>query len=223
MRISVLLLALASLPALAFDGMVPAQTVPFAFSKKVTSLRDARYAHVVEQKTDYSCGAAALATLLTHAYSRPVDEQAIILGMFETGDRALIAQQGFSMLDMKRYLEAQGLRAGGFVVDMEKLRTLKVPAIVLLNDGGYKHFVVLRRFSDSGALVADPALGNRTIPAQDFLRQWNKVLLVAAGPGYRLDNPLMKPGSLVAARFDRLRAPLQSELLEFGFKHSDFF
>lgn len=36
-------------------------------TKHVTSLREARFDSVIEQKTDYSCGAAALATVLRYA------------------------------------------------------------------------------------------------------------------------------------------------------------
>ena len=49
--------------------------------KQVQSIRERRFADLVEQKTDFSCGAAALATILEKAYGAPLDEQAVIQGM----------------------------------------------------------------------------------------------------------------------------------------------
>ena len=42
--------------------------------KQVQSIRERRFADLVEQKTDFSCGAAALATILEKAYGAPLDE-----------------------------------------------------------------------------------------------------------------------------------------------------
>src|SRR5512136_2217114 len=44
---------------------------------RVTSLRALRDAGVVKQGRDYSCGSAALATLLTYGLNDPVDEGAL--------------------------------------------------------------------------------------------------------------------------------------------------
>ena len=49
--------------------------------KKVESIRERKFANLVEQKTDFSCGAAALATILRQAYWMDVDEDHIIKGM----------------------------------------------------------------------------------------------------------------------------------------------
>ncbi len=43
--------------------------------------------------------------------------------MFERGDQAKIRKEGFSMLDMKRYLESLGLRADGFELPVDRLAT----------------------------------------------------------------------------------------------------
>ena len=69
----------------------------------------------MQQKTDFSCGAAALATILRQAYWLDVDEQQIIEGMLAHADRT-VRVQGFSMLDMKRYVESLGMRARGYRV-----------------------------------------------------------------------------------------------------------
>lgn len=113
--------------------------------KQVQSIRERRFADLVEQKTDFSCGAAALATILEKAYGAPLDEQAVIQGMLAHADPEIVRTQGFSMLDMKRYVESMGMRARGYRIEAAQLEQLKIPAIVLMEIRGYKHFVVLQR------------------------------------------------------------------------------
>src|SRR4051794_6409634 len=74
----------------------------------VNSLKQARTARTQIQKYDFSCGSAALATLLTHHYDYPVTEEVVFKSMYENGDQAKIHKEGFSLLDMKRFLESQG-------------------------------------------------------------------------------------------------------------------
>src|SRR5208283_4171640 len=56
------------------------------------------------QQYDFSCGSAAVATLLSFHYGRPTNETTVFKAMFAAGDQARIQVQGFSLLDMKRYL-----------------------------------------------------------------------------------------------------------------------
>ena len=79
----------------------------------VTSLK-ARNLTTLQQQFDFSCGSAALATLLTHHYDFPVNEQAVFAAMFQHGDQAKIRREGFSLLDMKNFLAARGFQADGF-------------------------------------------------------------------------------------------------------------
>lgn len=89
--------------------------------KQVQSIRERRFADLVEQKTDFSCGAAALATILEKAYGAPLDEQAVIQGMLAHADPEIVRTQGFSMLDMKRYVESMGMRARGYRIEAAQI------------------------------------------------------------------------------------------------------
>src|SRR4051812_42287500 len=113
------------------------------FEARIVSLKEARFATTLRQQYDFSCGSAALATLLSFHYGQPVAEREVFARMFETGDRAKIRKEGFSMLDMKRYLASRGLSADGFEQPVERLVQERLPAIVLLSERGYKHFVVI--------------------------------------------------------------------------------
>jgi predicted double-glycine peptidase len=139
------------------------------------SIREGRFQTVILQQYDYSCGSAALATLLTYHYERPTTEQDVFLSMYATGEQAKIQQVGFSLLDMKRYLERRGLRADGFKMDLAKLIEIGAPAIALINLSGYNHFVVLKGAEDGKVVVGDPALGVRVYTYEQFSAIWNGV------------------------------------------------
>ncbi len=150
-----------------------------AFSVPVTSMKDLRFRNTLRQKYDFSCGSAALATLLTHHYAYPTNEQMVFKEMFERGDQAKIRQEGFSLLDMKAYLEAHGFHADGFVADLEQLQLAGIPAIALIKESGYFHFVVVKGLRDGRVLIGDPSAGTRVMPQSQFKSVWvNRILFV---------------------------------------------
>ena len=67
----------------------------------VSSFQDRRFTDVMRQQYDFSCGSAALASLLSFHYDRPVTEQEVFADMLALADQDKVRQQGFSMLDMK--------------------------------------------------------------------------------------------------------------------------
>lgn len=147
-------------------------------SVSVQSFQARRFAAVVPQRFDYSCGSAALATLLTYSYDRPVSEMTVFRSMVMHGNKALIEKYGFSLLDMKRYLQRTGLPSGGFRAPLSKLAQVGVPAIVLINERGYHHFVVITGLEADRVLLADPAVGMRSEPTGVFKAQWTGIFFV---------------------------------------------
>jgi len=140
---------------------------------------DQRYYHIFHQRYDFSCGSAALASLLTYHYRRPVEEKAVIDAMYKAGDRAKIRKEGFSLLDMKNYLESIGLRANGYRQPLEKLQQVGIPAIVLINRKGYLHFVLVQGVTKDKVLIGDPALGKKIVSRKSFESMWqNRILFV---------------------------------------------
>ena len=72
----------------------------------VRSMQELRFVETVRQGNDFSCGSAAIATLLTYHYERPTTELQVFEKMWNQGNKKKIREHGFSMLDMKHYLEA---------------------------------------------------------------------------------------------------------------------
>jgi predicted double-glycine peptidase len=148
-------------------------------SVPVVSMKEARFVRTLHQQYDFSCGSAAVATLLTHHYGHKVSEAEVFQAMFEHGDRDKIRAEGFSMLDMKRYLDAQGFPTIGVEASLDELANAKVPAIALINENGYAHFVVVKGVRAEDVVIGDPAMGTRVLGRTQFESyRMNNILLV---------------------------------------------
>jgi predicted double-glycine peptidase len=147
------------------------------YSVSVMSWRDIPFRTVVRQQYDYSCGSAAVATLLRFHYATPVGEGEVFQSMYDRGDQERIRSVGFSMLDMRTYLETRGFAADGLRLSLDRLATLGVPAIALITHNNYRHFVVVKGVSATHVLVGDPTFGLQTYTRADFEAVWNGVVL----------------------------------------------
>lgn len=139
----------------------------------VRSLLEIRRQNVIVQQWDASCGAAALATLLTFQHGDPVDEKTVAQGMLRTTDPLRVRHRGgFSLLDLKRYADSRGFRSQAYreaaFADLEDFK----PAIVPVNLSGFPHFVIYRGRAGDSVLIADPGFGNRVLPAATFEAAW---------------------------------------------------
>ncbi len=149
------------------------------YNLRVDSMKQVRFGTIVRQEQDWSCGSAAVATLLTYHYNHPVNEAEALDAMYAKGNQAKIRREGFSLLDIKVYLESLGYQANGFETSLERLMRVKVPAIVIINDNGYNHFVVVKGLRHGNVLLGDPAKGNRVISRAAFEEMWeNKIVFV---------------------------------------------
>lgn len=191
--------------------------------KNLLSMREMKFVDMVQQHTDFSCGAAALATILNYAYGRSLTEEEVIDGLMQVSDQELVRQKGFSLLDIKNYVQSLGMRGRGYNVNQETLERISIPTIVLLNYKGYKHFVVLKKATSEKAYIADPALGNLIMKRKDFDAAWNGIVFAVIGQGFDRESILLKPKEALTARtlVDNFRPLTDAELLDFGFLHSD--
>lgn len=143
----------------------------------VRSLLEARQERVIIQEWDVSCGAAVLATLLTYQMDSPITERQVALSLMNRveylDNPELVRQrQGFSLLDMKRYVSALGFKGVGYGQMTLKDLIEKAPVAVPVNLHGYNHFVIFRGVKGNRVLVADPAWGNRTMLTDTFRDAW---------------------------------------------------
>jgi predicted double-glycine peptidase len=131
------------------------------------ALRDAG---IERQQYDYSCGVAALATLLTQYHRHPVDEAALLAALAASADDDP-RRGGVSLAQLAALAAQRGFPSAAVAVPWSAYRALKMPAIVYLRFRGLAHFSVLRGVDAQGrALLADPAWGNYPLSAAEFRR-----------------------------------------------------
>ncbi|MPW17155.1 peptidase C39 [Paraburkholderia sp. CNPSo 3157] len=195
-------------------------------TKTVHSMRELRYRHIVSQQFDYSCGAAALATLLKYGYGIDIPETELIRRMMVFSTPEVAVKNGFSMLDMKKFVETIGLRGRGFRVNTDALYHLQIPVMVLMNIDGYEHFVIVKHAQDGRIFIADPALGNRILLEEDFAKTWNGLVFAVVGKPFRKDSPLLQDNESLALRL-RERAltngTAATPFVEYGLIKADLF
>lgn len=149
-----------------------------AYTLSVVSYRDMPFRTVIRQQYDFSCGSAALATLLRYQYGQDVDEASIFKVMYALGDKAAIQKHGFSLADMKNYLHSKGMRSDGYKLPLEKFALGHTPAIAVIRVKQYKHFVVIKSIRNGIVLVGDPALGLKSYTLADFQAVWDGVVFI---------------------------------------------
>ena len=195
------------------------------FNKPITSMRESKFTDLVEQKYDFSCGAAAVTTILRYAYNQDVTELDVLEGLAKVSDEETVREKGFSLLDLRRYIDSLGMRGRGYEIPVEMLSRVNIPSIVLLNTRGYQHFVVFKRLIDDKVYIGDPALGNRIMTKDEFIEAWNGSIFVVIGKNFNRYTVLRQPKeALTAHKFLHSMAPVtNAELLDFGFTNADLF
>jgi len=142
-----------------------------------------KFRHIVHQAYDYSCGSAALVTIMNFDLGMNVKEQDAMEGMMNFGEKEkIIARRGFSLLDMKRYLKSIGIDGAGYRGEIEDLLPLQHPALVPIDFGGSKHFVVVRGIRDGLVYIADPSAGNIVFSQKKFASMWDRNTFFVVSP-----------------------------------------
>ena len=181
-------------------GVTLVLTSPNASAERIVrSLLEMRHHRVVVQNWDLSCGAAALATLLNYQHGHSVTEKEVAVGLIQREEYVqnpsiVNTRQGFSLLDLKRYVDGLGYEGIGLGRITFRDLTERAPVIVPVNFYGYNHFVVFRGAVGDQVLLADPAWGNRTMPIERFERAW-------------IDYPGLGKLGFAVGRRDNLRPP----------------
>ncbi len=145
--------------------------------RPVKSLLEMRHDNVVIQEWDLSCGAAALATILNYQYGNPVSEKDIARALIRRKEyienpELVKIRQGFSLLDLKRYVDSHDYHGIGYGKLTFQDLIEKAPVMVPVTFLGYNHFVVFRGGIGNRVVMADPGWGNRTMLRDDFEKAW---------------------------------------------------
>jgi predicted double-glycine peptidase len=165
--------------AMAIASIAFSVASPAASATPVLSMQEIKQQGIVLQQFDLSCGAAALATILRYQHGEAVTERDVAIGLISRREYLenpdiLRIRQGFSLLDMNRYVERIGYDGEALgALTYEDLVDL-APAIVPVRLHGYNHFVVFRGAMGENVLLGDPAYGNRTMSRARFVAAWTE-------------------------------------------------
>ncbi len=171
-------LAAVAAPAWAVnDTRAPLRDPDHIVEVHVSSWQELRRRNVVMQNYDYSCGAAALATVLQYYWNDSVTEKEILKALFkiltidEIKDRT---KKGMAISDLRRVSVEMGYLASIGTLTFDKLTEAKIPLIVPIHLQKYDHFVVYRGVAGGRVYLADPIRGNVRPTVSEFREQWNK-------------------------------------------------
>jgi predicted double-glycine peptidase len=149
------------------------------------TVKDLRDQYLVKQQEDYSCGAAALATLMIYYFGEDTSEKEILNlleGSLTEEEKKTKTLKGFSLLDLKRVANTKGYQAAGFRLKPSQLAQLTAPVLVFVEPLGYKHFAVFRGMNGDRVYLADPSRGNLRMSLNRFLDEWGRIVFVLGRP-----------------------------------------
>ena len=143
--------------------------------KSITSWIEIKNKNLTRQKFDYSCGSAALSTILKYYYGQDISEKQIldtIMLMKGITNENIVQkakeENGLSFLDLSIYSQDKGFKALGLALDMDALKKLQVPVILYVKIRNSEHFTVYKGMDDTYAYLADPSFGNTKVRLSKF-------------------------------------------------------
>lgn len=146
--------------------------------KRLRTFKDLKDERAVRQKYDFSCGAAALTTVLRHYYKINVTEESVVSFIIhkhgkEEAIRRYKEKKGFSLLDLKTAAASVGFKAIAYSeMTLADLVEMNAPAIVPIRTRTYDHFIVFRGVREDRVYLTDPIMGNATMKAGNFVDAW---------------------------------------------------
>ncbi|MCA9191782.1 MAG: C39 family peptidase [Planctomycetales bacterium] len=170
-------------------GRAPTRDGNRSFSRSVLSWRETKLQNVVLQQRDYSCGAAAMATVLKYYWGKDIGELEILEALERTLKPEALkdrVENGLTMADMKIVADRMGYDAAvGKLDDVSKLAESKIPVIVAIQvERDLSHFVAVRGCANGYVYLADPFLGNLRMNSAEFARIWiDNAIFVVTLPG----------------------------------------
>lgn len=158
----------------------------FRMRFEVTPLSESIHECMLKQNFDYSCGSAALGTILNYYLGENFTERQIIQGLMEYGDKEQIKKlRAFSLWDMQKFVDVLGYKSGGYNADLSDLKNPDLwPCIVPIELFGYRHFVVLKGIHKDHVFVSDPWRGNSSYPVDQFMKMWYNSIIFRIDPKY---------------------------------------
>jgi predicted double-glycine peptidase len=134
---------------------------------------------VVRQTTDYTCGAAAAATVVTQLGVAATEREMAEI----CGTNAFTGTDEFGVArGLRQKLEGKGVRVKVRGGDWEALRHAALPAAVTIRYVPWiDHWVVVLEVREEVVIVGDPMRGRKVMGKEEFMAKWRKVMVTVEG------------------------------------------
>lgn len=173
---------------------------PVVIRQEVIPLNEFQFKYITKQSYDYSCGSAALATLLNSYLGENFTERQVIQGLMDLGSKEKIAERrAFSLLDMKKFVSTLGYNGNGYKAELSDLETLSKPCILPIEFLGYRHFTVYRGIHGNHIFLADPYRGNTSYTLSAFKDMWYENVIFVVD---RSENEMKWPNQMKISNDD---------------------
>lgn len=148
--------------------------------REVKSWQESRYENIARQLTEFSCGAASLATIFAHHFHQDITEDQISSNIRENSTPEKwkhVQEDGLSLLDLKKAAENFQFKATGYRATISQLHIIPTPFIAHLDTNGFKHFVVVEGASSGNIWISDSIQGKTVLSYKEFGELWSGNLL----------------------------------------------
>ena len=153
------------------------------------SAYELKWENITPQEYDYTCGAAALSTLIYGYFGEYISESKIInqlINNLNEKDIDIVKKQGFNMLHLKYVAEYFGYDAVGVKIDINTLYRLKGPVIIVLQTSNGNHYVVFKNIVKDRVFIADSINGNYIMTTSYLSSVWDGTALILGTIGVGL-------------------------------------
>ncbi|MDQ1340842.1 MAG: uncharacterized protein QG567_2000 [Campylobacterota bacterium] len=147
----------------------------FTVSPKIKSWIEFKNENLIRQEYDYSCGSAALATIMRYFYDQNISEKIVLEDILVSkgiGSEAKqeLEEQDFalSFFDLARFAGNKNFKGIGLALDRDSLKELKLPVILFVKIRKNEHFTVYKGMDGRYVYLADPSFGNIAISHAKF-------------------------------------------------------
>jgi predicted double-glycine peptidase len=142
-----------------------------------------RFEGIARQIAEPSCATASIVTLVAAQFGERLDEEELWFGYLASLPDAmqqLTIEQGLSIADIMRILDAKSYHAIPVRTDLLSLKGANRPAIVFLEREGpvpMRHFAVFEQIRGTDVILLDPAQGRRRLHIEEFRRHWKGIAI----------------------------------------------
>ena len=117
------------------------------------------------------CGAASLLSII-HYYKGSISMSRLV-------ELTNTNKDGTNFYQLKQASEKLGFSTKGYKANnYDSLQEIKNPFIIQIIDKNYEHFCVVYAMKKNKVIVMDPAIGQREIIVEDFMKLWTGYILI---------------------------------------------